>query len=144
MKKTILFFAMIIIIVSGISYIFMNYKANYNVSKKENIEFESYLNKEIYGTDLLTVINKAIDSNEKNEVEKNSKGTYQDNGKNSINIEIKISDNDTIYQMEKFYKSGTGNFLNYYGNIKFKCIDIKYHKSTNKVKYMLFEQITNQ
>ena len=45
--------------------------------------------------------------------------------------------------MEKFYKSGTGNFLNYYGNIKFKCIDIKYHKSTNKVKYMLFEQITN-
>lgn len=143
MKKTILFFAMIIIIVSGISYIFMNYKANYNVSKKENIEFENYLNKEIYGTDLLTVINKAIDSNEKNEVEKNSKGIYQDNGKNSINIEIKISDNDTIYQMEKIYKGGTGNFLNYYGNIKFKCIDIKYHKSTKKVKYMLFEQITN-
>ena len=143
MKKTILFFAMIIIIVSGISYIFMNYKANYNVSKKENIEFENYLNKEIYGTDLLTVINKAIDSNEKNEVEKNSKGTYQDNEKNSINIEIKISDNDTIYQMEKIYKGGTGNFLNYYGNIKFKCIDIKYHKSTKKVKYMLFEQITN-
>lgn len=143
MKKTILFFAMIIIIVSGISYIFMNYKANYNVSKKENIEFENYLNKEIYGTDLLTVINKAIDSNEKNEVEKNSKGTYQDNEKNSINIEIKISDNDTIYQMEKIYKGGTGNFLNYYGNIKFKCIDIKYHKSTKRVKYMLFEQITN-
>lgn len=143
MKKTILFFAMIIIIVSGISYIFMNYKANYNVSKKENIEFENYLNKEIYGTDLLTVINKAIDSNEKNEVEKNSKGIYQDNGKNSINIEIKISDNDTIYQMEKIYKGGTGNFLNYYGNIRFKCIDIKYHKSTKKVKYMLFEQITN-
>ena len=143
MKKTILFFAMIIIIVSGISYIFMNYKANYNVSKKENIEFENYLNKEIYGTDLLTVINKAIDSNEKNEVEKNSKGTYQDNEKNSINIEIKISDNNTIYQMEKIYKGGTGNFLNYYGNIKFKCIDIKYHKSTKKVKYMLFEQITN-
>ena len=142
MKKTILFFAMIIIIVSGISYIFMNYKANYNVSKKENIEFESYLNKEIYGTDLLTVINKAIDSNEKNEVEKNSRGIYKDNGKNSISIEIKISDNDTIYQMEKFYKSGTGNFLNYYGNIKFKCVEIKYHNSTNKVKYMLFEQIT--
>ena len=28
------------------------------------------------------------------------------------------------------------------GNIKFKCVDIKYHNSTNKVKYMLFEQIT--
>ena len=65
------------------------------------------------------------------------------NNKNSINIEIKMSDNDSIYQMETFYKSGMQNFLNYYGNIKFKCTDIKYHKTTNKVKYMLFEQITS-
>ena len=143
MKKTILFFAMIIIIVSGISYIFMNYKANYNVSKKENIEFESYLNKEIYGTDLLTVINKAIDSNEKNEVEKDNKGIYKDNEKNSISIEVKITDNDTIYQMETFDKSGMQKFLANYGSIKFKCTSIEYHQSTKKVKHMLFEQISN-
>ena len=143
MKKIVLFFAMIIIVVCGVSYIFLNYKANYNTSKKTNLEFENYLNVEVSGTDLVTVMNRAIDSNEKNEVEKDNKGIYKDNEKNSISIEVKITDNDTIYQMEKFYKSGTGNFLNYYGNIKFKCIDIKYHKSTNKVKYMLFEQITN-
>ena len=54
-----------------------------------------------------------------------------------------MNDNDSIYQMETFYKNGMQNFLNYYGNIKFKCTDIKYHKTTNKVKYMLFEQITS-
>ena len=39
MKKIILFFAIMIIIVCGISYMFLNYKANYNTSKKANLEF---------------------------------------------------------------------------------------------------------
>ena len=43
MKKIVLFFAMIIIVVCGVSYIFLNYKANYNTSKKTNLEFENYL-----------------------------------------------------------------------------------------------------
>lgn len=143
MKKIVIFFGIIIIIICGISYIFLNYKANYNMSKKANLEFENYLNEEIYGTDLSTVINRAVDSNEKNEVEKNNKGIYLDNGKNSISIEVKMIDNDSIYQMETFYKNGMQNFLNYYSNIKFKCTNIKYHESTKKVKYMLFEQITS-
>ena len=61
----------------------------------------------------------------------------------TINIEIKMLDDDTIYQMETFYRGGIQNFINYYSNIKFKCVDIKYHSSTNQVKYMLFEQITS-
>ena len=143
MKKIFLFFAMIIIIICGVSYMFLNYKANYNISKKANLEFENYLNVEVSGIDLVTVMNRAIDSNERNEVEKNKKGIYQDNENNSISIEVKITDNDTIYQMETFEKSGMQNFLTYYGNIKFKCTNIKYHQTTKKVKYMLFEQITN-
>ena len=53
-----------------------------------------------------------------------------------------MTDNNSIYQMETIYNGGMQNFSNYYGNIKFKCIEIKYHNFTNKVKYMLFEQIT--
>ena len=120
-----------------------SYKANYNISKKSNLSFEKYLNEEVYGSELATVINRAIDRNEKNEVEKNNKGIYQNNDTNSINIEIKMLDDDTIYQMETFYRGGIQNFINYYSNIKFKCVDIKYHSSTNQVKYMLFEQITS-
>lgn len=142
MKKIAIFFAIIIIIVAGISYIYLNYKANFNITKKANLEFESYLNQEIYGNDLATVINRAINNNAQNEIEKNSKGIYKDNGTNSINIEIKFTDNDTKYQMEILYNDGIQKFISYYNRIKFKCINIKYHESTNKVKYMLFEQIT--
>lgn len=143
MKKIAIFFITAIFVVCGISYILLNYKANYNISKKANLEFENYLNEEIYGTDLATVINRAVDNNQKNEVEKNNKGIYLNNDRNSINIEIKMIDNDSIYQMETFYNNGIQKFINYYSKIKFKCTDIKYHQSTNKVKYMLFEQITN-
>lgn len=143
MKKIVIFFGIIIIIICGVSYIFLNYKANYNMSKKANLEFENYLNEEIYGIDLSTVINRAVDSNEKNDVKKNNKGIYLNNDENSISIEVKMIDNDSIYQMETFYKNGMQNFLKYYSNIKFKCTNIKYHESTKKVKYMLFEQITS-
>ena len=142
MKKISIFFIIIILIICTIFAMYISYKANYNISKKSNLSFEKYLNEEVYGSELATVINRAIDRNEKNEVEKNNKGIYQNNDTNSINIEIKMLDDDTIYQMETFYRGGIQNFINYYNNIKFKCVDIKYHSSTNQVKYMLFEQTT--
>lgn len=143
MKKVAIFFIIIILIICAIFAMYISYKANYNISKKSNLSFEKYLNEEVYGSELATVINRAIDRNEKNEVEKNNKGIYQNNDTNSINIEIKMLDDDTIYQMETFYRGGIQNFINYYSNIKFKCVDIKYHSSTDQVKYMLFEQITS-
>ena len=142
MKKIAIFFIIIILIICTIFAMYISYKANYNISKKSNLSFEKYLNEEVYGSELATVINRAVDRNEKNEVEKNNKGIYQNNDTNSINIEIKMLDDDTIYQMETFYRGGIQNFINYYNNIKFKCVDIKYHSSTNQVKYMLFEQTT--
>lgn len=142
MKKIAIFFIITILIVCAIFAMYISYKANYNMSKKSNLAFEKYLNEEVYGTDLATVINRAVDRNEKNEVTKNNKGIYQNNDENSINIEIKMLDDDSVYKMEKFYNGGIQNFINYYGNIKFKCTDIKYHSATNQVKYMLFEQTT--
>lgn len=65
MKKMIIFLAIVIVIISGISYIYLNYKAEYNISKKANLEFEKYLNEEVYGVDLATIINRAIDNNQK-------------------------------------------------------------------------------
>lgn len=142
MKKISIFFIIVIIIICIIFGVYINYKTNYNMLKKANLEFEKYLNKEIHGSDLITVINKAINNNEKNKIEKNSKGIYLDNNYNSISIEIKMTDNDIIYKMETIYNGGIQNFVNYYRNIKFKCIEIKYHSSTNRIKYLLFVQIT--
>lgn len=140
MKKFAIIVFVFVIIICGISYVFLNYKNMYKNSKISNFKYEQYLNKEITGNELVTVINMAIDNNEKNKVEKDKKGMYIENETNSIKIEIKISDNDTIYNMETIYNKGTQNFIQYYGEAKFKCVDIKYHTNTNKVKYMLFEQ----
>lgn len=142
MKRMVIFLAIIAVIVCAISYLYLNYKGEYNMSKKANMEFERYLNEEVYGIDLATVINRAIDNNQRNEVERNNKGIYLNNDTNSISIEIKMIDDDSIYQMETIYNGGIQNFINHYNNIKFKCIELKYHNSTNKVKYLLFEQIT--
>ena len=84
MKKIALFFLIIVVIVVGISYIYLNYQVGYNTAKKENNQFESYYEKEIYGAELTSIINKAIDNNSKNQVEKDKKGNYIDNNQNSI------------------------------------------------------------
>lgn len=142
MKKIVIFLIIILIIVAGVSYIYLNYKANYNEAKKENMLYEGYYNQEVYGADLATVINKAIDNNQKNEIKKDNKAKYIENETNSINIDIKMIDDDNIYNMEKIFNGGISTFTAYYNTIKFKCTKIDYHQKTGKLKYMLFEQIT--
>ncbi len=142
MKKLAIFFLIVVIIIVGISYMYLNYKANYYEAKKENKQFESYDGQEIYGAELATIINKAVNNNELNEVPKDTKGKYKNNDKNSIEIQIQIIDNKKTYEMETLYRGGMEKFVEFYNQIKFKCNKIEYHESTNKVKYMLFEQIT--
>ena len=142
MKKIAIFFGIIVFIVVAMFGIYLNYKNNYNKIQKENRQFESYYNEETYGTNLASIINKAIDSNTKNNIEKDKNGKYIENDTNSINIDIKMIDNDKTYNMEKIYKGGISTFTSYYSQIKFKCTKIDYHKNTGKIKYMLFEQIT--
>ena len=142
MKKFVIFFCIIIAILAIFWINYNNYKINHNRILSENFEYEELYNQEIYGTDLTTVINKVINNNEKNDVEKNSSQKYINNDTNSINIDIKMLDTEKTYSMEILYNGGIEKFVEYYGNIKFKCKKIEYHKSTGKVKYLYFEQIT--
>lgn len=142
MKKFIIFLVIILIIIATISYMYLNYKASYNIAQKENYQFESYYNQEIYGPDVATVINKAIDKNTNNNITKDKRGNFIENNTNSIKIDIKFIDDDKIHCMEEIFNKGIGTFMQYYSQIKFKCTKIDYHKSSKKVKYMLFEQIT--
>ena len=142
MKKIAIFLLIIIGIVSTISYLYLNSINNQRIAQKENITFEIYKDEEITGAEVTTLINKAINSNQQNEIEKDKKGRYIDNETNSINIDIKFIDNDVTYNIEKIYNNGMDKFLTYYRDIKFKCVDVQYHDKTQKIKYMLFEQIT--
>lgn len=142
MKKIAIFLLIIIGIVSTISYLYLNSINNQRIAQKENVKFEIYKDEEITGAEVTTLINKAINSNQQNEIEKDKKGRYIDNETNSINIDIKFIDDDVTYNIEKIYNNGMDKFLTYYRDIKFKCVDVQYHDKTQKIKYMLFEQIT--
>lgn len=143
MKKLIVFLVVVLIIVATITYMYFNYKATYNEAQVKNAQYESYDGKEIFGTDLATLINKAVDDNTKNNIGKEDTGLYTDNGKNSIRIDILFTDDKKVHSMEEIYNSGTSTFMQHYNQIRFKCTKIDYHSKTGRVSYIYFEQVAN-
>ena len=140
MKKTLIYIiCIVLIILSVIGTKYLNFKEEKSLIQKYNLEYEVYLNQDITGRELTTAINRAVNNNEKNSVQKDEKGFYIDDDNNSIKIEINILDNDTTYQMETLYNGGMENFIQYYGDINFYCSKIDYN-SKGKVSYIIFEQ----
>lgn len=142
MKRIIIILISCVIISISVFYVkYIDYKAQKNEIKKENLEYEQFTQKLIDGRKLTTIINKAVNNNEKYFVSKDTQGFYIKDDKNSINIDIKIIDNNTTYKMETIYNGGMENFAEYYGSINFECSNIDYN-SLGKVSYMCFEQKT--
>ena len=142
MKKTILFILCIVIIILSIFWVkYVNYQAEQRAIKEENLEYETYLSKEITGRELTTAVNRAVNNNEQNSVAKDEQGFYIQNDSNSVKIEIQMLDNDTTYQMETIYNGGMENFIQYYSDIYFQCTKIDYNQ-VGRVSYIVFEQKT--
>lgn len=142
MKKIlicILSIFLVIICIVGYSV----YTKNENTAQisVDNKTYESYYKKEVLGTDIISIINKATDSNEKNEVKFGKDGNYIENDKNSIRIEIKFQELDKVITMERINSVGIEKFWSNYGALSFKCTKIDYHEKTHRVKYMYFEEI---
>ena len=141
MKKIVIgiFFAVIIL---GISvYVYYNYKAYKKEINDNNVEYSGLYNKEITGNSLATIINKTIDTNNKNQIAKKENGEYIENDTNSIKIDIKFNDSDKIFPIESIYSNQVSEFIRLYGRAIFKCTTIKYHKTTQYVKYLYFEEV---
>lgn len=142
MKKIIIcilsiFLIVICIVVYGV------YQKNENTAQigVDNKTYESYENKEVLGTDIISIINKATDSNKKNDIKIGEDGNYIDNGKNFIRIEIKFLELDKVITMERINNVGIEKFWSNYGALSFKCTKIEYHEKTHRVKYMYFEEV---
>ena len=142
MKKHL--FALIgifLIIIAILSFSYYNYRQVFITAQKKNKEYETYTQDAIIGSSLMTLINKVTNENEKNGIEKDPKNRYIENEENSIKIEIKFLESDDTYSMEAISKLGSEEFIKNYNNMNFKCTKKEYHKKTNYIKYMLFEQI---
>lgn len=143
MKRIICIILVIVIcIVISIAYAYSGYKKEYNEVQNFNSNFSQYIDKEFYGNELATIINRAIDNNEKNKISKDSNGRYIEDEMYSIKVDIYITDNETTYSMETINLGGISNFVSYYSDVKFKCTKVEYHKKTNRISYLYIEQIS--
>lgn len=131
-----------LVIITILSFTYYNYKKISIIAQQKNKEYENYMQDEILGSSLMSLINKVSNENEKNEIQKDSKNRYIENEENSIKIEIKFSESDKIYEMEAISSLGSEEFIKNYNNMNFKCTKKEYHKKTGYIKYMLFEQIS--
>lgn len=142
MKKTILLIAIpIIVILCSVCGLLITNNTTIKNIKIANSEYEYYLDKTIYGTELATLINKAVNENEQNKIEKDEKNNYIENDTNSIEIEVEMLITEKIYKMETFYNNDITKFVENYNLIKFKCKNIEYHKKTGRVKKLVFVEI---
>lgn len=142
MKRLLLLMLLsITVILFSITGLLVSLRINTEEVKKTNQEYEYYLNKEIYGTEVTTLINKVIDQNERNSIAKDEKGYYIDNGENSIKIEFKMITIERTYQMEDFYNNDINEFLANFNTIRFKCTNIEYHEKTGKISKLVIEQL---
>ena len=111
----------------------------YKENKKENYVYEKYLNKEVMGTDVATLINRAVNNNEKYNIQKDDKGNYIDDDKYCIKIFVKLQTDGKYYNMETIYSNNVAEFVKNFNLEDFKCTDITYHNSTKRVATVYFE-----
>ncbi len=140
MRKNLLIIFVILIIILVIAC--MKYK-DIQATKREvakfNYDYEEYNKENLNGLDITTLINKAVNNNERFEIPKDEEGLYKLDDENSIEIYVKMIINDTTYRMERINNLGINSFIAYFGEVNFKCIGIEYHKKTGKIASMTFE-----
>ena len=142
MKKTLFIITISFICIISVLYILLkNIQSNERDAKKYNLIYEQYIGKNIYGTEIATLINKAVDNNEKYSIKKDKNGLYVDDDKYSIKIEIYIKINDMTYPMETIFKHGTEQFVQNFNTILFKTKNVTYHNKTGRIAKINFEQI---
>ena len=142
MRKTLLLITLpILIVLIYVSGVLITKNNSNRIVKQENLKYEYYLDKTIYGTDLATIINKVVNENENNGIKKDENNYYIENDENSIKVEVKMKITDKVYPMEEFYNNDITRFVQNFNLINIKCTSIEYHQKTGRVKKLVFEEI---
>lgn len=140
MKKSLYIIIIVFIIILGVTLLFLtNVQNAYKEIQKENYAYEKCLNQEVMGTEVATLINKAIDNNEKYNIGKDENGNYIDDNKYCIKVFVKLQTNGKYYNMETIYSNNVAEFVKNFNLEDFKCTNITYHNSTKKISKVYFE-----
>jgi uncharacterized protein YxeA len=141
MKKVIIFLILVLIVIASIFFGWYNNNVQaLNEINKFNLEYENKTEGNITGVDLTTLLNKSIDNNERYSVERNSDGTFEDDGKYSIKIYVQLVADESYFPMEALEQSekGINGFTSAYGAAIFKCQKKEYH-TNGRISELYFE-----
>lgn len=142
MKKPLIILITIFIVVVIIVTVIINTKQdNLKAIKQSNDSFEQYIGKQVYGTEVTTVIGKAIKNNESYNIQKDEKGFYINDNQYCIKVELNMITVEKTYQMEQLYKAGLTEFVKNFNVITFECTNIEYHNQTGRISKIVFTQL---
>lgn len=144
MKKTFIIILVILLTIIAMFSIVIKAKQDDEKALKQiNAEYEQYLGKVVYGTDVTTLINKAIDNNNnpKYNIQKDENGLYINDNKYCIKIELNMVTVEKVYQMEQIYNAGITEFVKNFNLVTFKCDKIEYHKETGRISKIVFTEL---
>ena len=145
MKKIIWTIILVIIVIIVIIVIKISDNFNNQASiTKFNSSFEEYRDKKLYGADVTTIINKAIDNNKFYNIKKDEKDFFIDDDNNCLKVELTLLSTDdkgqvkeVVYQMETLQKAGLDKFISSFSLIEFKCMNIEYNQVRKSFKNKL-------
>ena len=132
MKKNILYILLILLIIIIVVVInISNNRIKQNTVSNFNTEFEKYKDKTLYGADILSIINKAIDNNKQKEIKKDEKGNYIEDEEFSIKVDLILLSKDdegnieeVKYPMETLEKAGLEEFIKSFSITEFNLENI--------------------
>lgn len=140
MKK--IYYCCLIIIVA-IIVIFINVKSLQKQKleiQKFNNEFNEYIGREIYGSEVATVINKISDYNKRNQETIQLEVTLI-NKLPKENEEEETQYEYITYNMNIINKVGIGKFVQNFNTLLFECSNVEYNKTTGKINKLVYTQI---
>ena len=140
MKKSLITILIVfILIVVSFFGVMINYRNSQRQALNFNRDYEQYKDKTLLGADIATLINKAMDSNNRNNVQKDKKNYYINNGSNSVRIFTQLQTGGDYYPMEKIFEHDVSQFVKNFNLQDYKCSKIIYHKRTNLVSEVYFD-----
>lgn len=144
MKKFLIILLIVLVVfVAPLMMFISNYKQQQGKITKFNLQFEEYKEGKIKGIDIASLMNNAVDNNERYEISKNENGIYIDDDIYCVRVEImmrSISDATQIntYTMEDIYSLGIDRFVKNFNLLEFECQDISYN-SVGRVSKIVFK-----
>lgn len=142
MKKTLTVVLTIFFIIVAILTVNIKAKQDDEKALKQfNQQYDVYLGKKMYGTEVTSIINRAIENNTNHNIQKDDKGMYINDNKYCIKVELNMITVEKTYQMEQMYNAGLTEFVKNFNIIDFECSSIEYHKETGRVSKIVFTQL---